>query len=284
MENTIIKENEMENNPLRQYFRRPAVYLKLPSGGLGYDESVLTFSDTNEYPVYPMTAIDEITSKTPDALFNGSAVVDLIKSCVPNFKDPWGVQSNDLDAILIALRAASGSEKLEMDTACPSCETISSYGVDLVNVLSTLESGDYTKELEVRDLKIKFRPLTYKEMNVFAIQQFELQKLFITIDSSDDEDEKVRISKEAIKRVTEITMELLSQSIEFIQTPSGNVTEKEFIHDFLKNCDNSMYEAIRAHNATLKLSTEIKPLDIKCESCEHEYKQSFALNPSDFFG
>ena len=24
-------------NPLQQYFRRPAVYLKLPSGGLGYE-------------------------------------------------------------------------------------------------------------------------------------------------------------------------------------------------------------------------------------------------------
>jgi hypothetical protein len=274
----------MENNPLRQYFRRPGVYLKLPSGGLGYSEDVLTPTETNEYPVYPMTAIDEITSKTPDALFNGSAVVDLIKSCVPNFINPWEIKSTDLDAVLIAIRAASGNDSLEIESTCPSCETSAPYSVNLVGVLNTLQSGDYTKELEVRDLKIKFRPLSYKEMNSFSIEQFEVQKLFMTIERTDDEQEKVKISKQAIQTVTELTMSLLCIAIESIKTPNGEVTEKEFIHDFLKNCDNTMYETIRDYNSELKLSTELKPLDIKCASCEHEFKQPFALNPSDFFG
>ena len=68
----------MSDNPLKQYFRRPAVYLKLPSGGLGYPEGTIDMPDTGELPVYPMTAIDEITSRTPDALFNGTAVVEVI--------------------------------------------------------------------------------------------------------------------------------------------------------------------------------------------------------------
>jgi hypothetical protein len=89
----------LPNNPLKQYFRRPSIYLKLPSGGVGYPLGSLNRTENGELPVYPMTAIDEITSKTPDALFNGSAVVEIIKSCVPDITDPWSIPSTDLDAI-----------------------------------------------------------------------------------------------------------------------------------------------------------------------------------------
>ena len=63
----------MQNNPLRQFFRRPAVFFKLPSGGKNYAPGVLDMPENEEFPVYPMTAIDEISMRTPDALFNGSA-------------------------------------------------------------------------------------------------------------------------------------------------------------------------------------------------------------------
>ena len=92
-----------ESNPLKQFFRRPAVYLKLPSGGLGYPEGAINLPDNGEIPIYPMTAIDEITSRTPDSLFNGVAVVELIKSCVPDIKDPWSVTNVDLDPLLVAI-------------------------------------------------------------------------------------------------------------------------------------------------------------------------------------
>lgn len=45
------------NNPLKQYFRRPAVYIKLPSNGKNYTEGSLDMPENGELPVYPMTAI-----------------------------------------------------------------------------------------------------------------------------------------------------------------------------------------------------------------------------------
>jgi hypothetical protein len=96
------------NNPLKQYFRRPAIYLKLPSGGALYPPGVIKPTENGELPVYPMTAIDEITTKTPDALFNGVAMVEIIKSCVPDVLDPWSINSIDLDAILLAIKSAAG--------------------------------------------------------------------------------------------------------------------------------------------------------------------------------
>ena len=274
----------MDNNPLRQYFRRPAVYFSLPSKGRGYEPGIIEMTETGELPVYPMTAIDEITVRTPDALYNGSAVADLIRSCVPNIKDPWRLNSSDLDAVLIAIRAAGGQDTLEINTQCPKCENEAAYNVNLVGILSQLKEADYDSLLSVNDLKIKFRPLTYKEMNLAALDQFAIQKKYSNIEEIQDTDERTKMTQEAIRAITEATMKIIAGTIEYIDTPTARVDQMDFIDDFLHNCDGSVYIAIRDHNAALKNSTELKPLNIKCMNCGNEYEQPYTLNASDFFG
>lgn len=273
----------MDNNPLRQYFRRPSVYIRLPSGGVGYGPDDLIIPESGELPVYPMTAIDEITARTPDALFNGTAVTELIRSCIPNIQNPWAVTSNDMDAILIGIKAASGSDTLDIDSMCPSCKEVNAYGVNLVAILANLKSGDYASELDVRDFKIKFRPLTFKELNDAGMKQFELQKTISGIDDIEDIEQRNAMGFQALEKVTILTMELIASSVEYIKTDTLVVEEQEFILDFLKNCDRNIYNTIRDHHAKLKDATELKPLEIKCPSCQHDYEQAFTLNPADFF-
>ena len=186
------------NNPLKQYFRRPAVYLKLPSLGKDYPQGVVNLPESGELPVYPMTAIDEISSKTPDALFNGTAVADLIKSCVPDIIDPWQISNTDMDAILLAIKAASGSQNLEIESKCPKCEDQSTYTLDIAGILTTLQAPDYSKPLEVDELKIKFGPLTYKEMNEAALAQFDVQGIFQNIKTINILEEFLRISTRTV--------------------------------------------------------------------------------------
>lgn len=274
----------MQNNPLKQFFRRPAVYFKLPSEGKNYPPGALEIPENGEFAVFPMTAIDEISMRTPDALFNGAALTDLIRSCIPGIKNPWQLNSNDLDAVLIAIRAAGGQNTLDIDTTCPACGNEARYGINLIGVLASLKYGDYDKLLEVNDLKIKFRPLSYKEMNEAANGQFQIQKQFAGIDQIEDEDERLKATQIGLKSVTELTMNILAQTIEYIETPESKVDNKEFILDFLRNCDGSIYVVMRDHNAQLKATTELKPLDIKCTNCGNEYKQPYTLNPADFFG
>jgi T4 bacteriophage base plate protein len=273
----------MNNNPLKQYFRRPSVYLKLPSGGKGYSPEVLEATETGELPVYPMTAIDEITTKTPDALFNGTAVVEVIKSCIPNIKDPWQISSIDLDAILISIRAASGGNDFEIDSKCPKCTNEAKFGLNLAGVLATLKAADYSHELQLGDLTFKFRPLTYKEINEAGIAQFEVQRLFDSITTAQNDQERAKFGEIALKGITDLTMRLVSIAIEYIKTPNTIVTEKEYILDFLQNCDKNIYTEVRDYNSKLKGTTELKPLDIKCVECGNEYQQPYTLNTSDFF-
>lgn len=272
------------NNPLRQYFRRPAVYLKLPSGGKYYDSGVLDMPESGELPVYPMTAIDDITARTPDALFNGSAMAEIIKSCVPNIKEPWKINNIDLDAIFIAIRSASGESTIEIETTCPNCQEQSNYGIDLLNILTQLKSADYNKPLSIDDLLIKFRPLTYKQLNQASLGQFEVQRSFLSINELTDENEKSKQMREVLTRITELTMEILAEAIESVQTPTINVNEKEFILDFLKNCDKDVYIQVRDYNSSLRETTQIKPINLKCTHCQHEYDHTLTLNMSDFFG
>jgi len=274
----------INQNPLKQYFRRPSVYVKLPSNGKYYEPGVIDIPESGEIPVYPMTAIDDITLRTPDALFNGTAIADLIKSCVPNIKDPWSINNIDLDAILIAIRSASGDSNLEIETQCPACNEEAMYGVDLINILSQLKSANYDSEMIINELKVKFRPLNYKEMNQASLGQFEAQKMFLIIEQIQDENEKKEKLKDAFKQVTDLTMKILSEAIEYISIPTMQVDNKEYIYDFLQNCDKNVYASIRDFLANLKSATEIKPLKIKCIHCNHQYEQPFTLNAADFFG
>lgn len=271
------------NNPLRQYFRRPSLYIKLPSMGKYYAPGVINMPPTNELAIYPMTAIDEITTKTPDALFNGSAMVDLIKSCVPDIKEPWAINSLDLDAVLIGIRSASGGSEMEVESKCPKCETVSSFGVNLVGLLSDLSAGDYDKEMMINDLKIKFRPITYKEMNTAGLAQFEVQREYSLLDSETDLEIRKQRGQDILRKITELTMKILSEAIEYIQTPTTRVDNKEHILDFLSNCDKNMYADIRDYNTNLKSSSEFKPLKLTCANCGNNYEQSFTLNTTDFF-
>jgi hypothetical protein len=272
-----------QHNPLKQYFRRPTIYIKLPSGGKNYGPGVINMPANEELPVYPMTAIDEITTRTPDALFNGSAVADLITSCVPNITDPWSLNNIDLDAVLIGIRTAAGGNKIEIQTTCPKCTEDAIFDVNLVGLLNNLNIDSYDKELVLGELTFKFRPLTYQQVNEISTSQFQVQKIFERLDSMETEEKNIKI-KEALILTTNLTMDALSKTIQHIKTPTAFVEETDFILEFLQNLDKNDFTKIKDYNVELKQSSEMKPLQITCIHCKHEYDQTFTLNISDFFG
>jgi hypothetical protein len=273
----------LENNPLKQYFRRPATYLKLPSGGLNYEQGVINMPETKELPVYPMTAIDEITSKTPDALYNGTAVVDIIKSCIPAIIDPWKISTTDLDAILVAIKIATNGSEMDIETTCPSCTDDSKYGINLSVVLTGFKAGDYESGLVIDNLKIKFKPLNYKALSESSTKQFEIQKTIMAIDRMEDGPDREAKSMELLKVITDSTLVVLVNTIDCIITPEAIVNDKAFIMEFLQNTDKRTFDTIRDHSVKLRESTQTQPLNIKCMHCSHEYQQPFTLNVSDFF-
>lgn len=273
------------SNPLKNYFRQPAVYLRLPSDGQYWTMGSLDMPPNRELPVLPMTAMDEISYRTPDALFNGTAVVDVIQSCVPNIKNAWKVPSMDLNAILIAIRIASYGDTLELQTQCPKCNEISDFGLDLNIVQSSIPRPDYSSSVSTGDLEVYFKPIDYAQQNTINALQFEQQKVIQMLPTSDmPEEEKVKRINDALTALTQLTVQVMKNSIAAIKTPEAVVSESEFIDEFLINCDRRLFNQIRDKAIELRESSEIPPMKAQCAHCQHDYEQPISLDSTNFFG
>lgn len=273
-----------ESNPLKQYFRQPAIYIRLPSNGQGWPSGALAMPSNGELPIYPMTAIDEITYRTPDALFNGQAVIDVIHSCVPAIKDAWAAPMSDLNSILVAIRIASYGHDMEFGTTCPKCNNEDNYDLDLRSVMDQISAPDFTKTLRHGDLEIAFRSMTYREQNASNLKQFENQQLVRAIPDSDlSDEEKVRRMTEVMKDITQLTVVALTNSIAHIRTPDAMVTDSAQIHEFLTNCDRTLFARVRDHVIDTRKRSDLRPVNIKCTNCSNEYEQGINLDMANFF-
>jgi hypothetical protein len=274
-----------QNNPLRQYFRQPAIYVKLPSQGKFYPEGGIDLPPNGEMPIYPMTAIDEITYRTPDALFNGQAMVNVFQSTVPNIHNGWDIPAMDVDTLLIAVRIASYGPEMDFGTTCPNCSNESEHTLDLRSVLDRMRTPDYSKTIRSGDMEIYFRPMTYKNLNDNNQSQFEEQKVLQMLpDATISETDKITAMNNALKKITEITVHALSQSIAMVNTPNAMVQEPEFIQELLQNCDRKLFNQIREHIVSLKEQAEMQPMDLTCPECSHKYQQAVTLDMTSFFG
>ena len=274
----------MEKNPLSDYFRQPSIYIKLPSDGKYYPKDAVDIPANGELPVYPMTTKDEITYRTPDALFNGNAVVSVIQSCVPNIRNAWKMPSMDLDTVLIAIRIATYGHEMEIGTVCPSCTTEANYGVDLRVMLDNVRPGDYSQPLKLGDLEIYLKPMDYQQMNANSMAQFEEQKMLQSVqDSAVSDEQKLGKLSDVLRKITDITTEALANNISAVHTPHGHVSDITHIRDWLANTDRGTFAQVRDYVVKVKQQSEMQPLKITCKNCQNQYEQLFTLDMTNFF-
>jgi len=275
----------MDSNPLKQYFRQPAIYIRLPSNGQFYPPGTLNMPANGELPVLPMTTMDEIRYRTPDALFNGTATVDVIQSCVPNILDGWAVPNVDIDTILIAIRIATFGHDLSIGTQCPACSTEADYGVDLRKVMENIRAPDFREAYGLNDLELYLHPMTYRDINENNMQQFQDQKALQALeDPATTDQQRGQIMADMLAKLTAITTQALAQNIAMIKTPQAMVTDRAHITEWLANCDRTTFTAVKDRILAVKTESEIKPLPIKCTNCGHQYDQPFTLDMTTFFG
>jgi hypothetical protein len=137
--------------------------------------------------------------------------------------------------------------------------------------------------LKIRELEIKFKPLTFAESNKNNISQYEIQKMLIMLEAIEDTEEKKIQTNAAIKKLNSIMHEVIASTIEYIKTPEAVVNDKQFIKEFLEQCDRNTNLAIKDFSVDLKDKNQLKPARLKCINCQLEYKQQLVLNITDFF-
>jgi len=282
----MVGKNMIENNanPLAKHFRQPTIYIKLPSGGAWNAEETLKDTENGELPVYPMTALDEIAYRTADALFNGSAVADVIKSCMPNILDPWQISTSDLDTILVAIRIASYGHEMDFTSKCPKCEESNDFSIDLREIMDKIKMPDFSEPVAIGDITVYFKPLTYKDQNENNTAQFQDQKMLEALPTSDmPEEEKIAALQQAFNNISLLTLNAIADSISMMKTGDDVVVDKDHIKEYLQNCNNKSFDKIRKKIEKVKLEGEMSPLQIVCNDCKHEYTTPFTLNVANFF-
>lgn len=258
-----------ETNPLKKYFRQPKVYVTLPSKGKFYSEGCIDMPENGELPVFAMTAKDELTLKTPDALLNGAATVSVIQSCVPAIKNAWGMPSVDLDALLIAIRIATYGDTMEIQVKVPNTDEERKFDVDLRQLLNKLVSVEYDDVLQIENMNIMLRPLSYKEFTDASLKTFEEQRIFALVNNDTmTEEEKVSKFNESFAKLTDLTVSTMSKCISKIVVGDDEVTNKDHIDEFIKNADKQFYNYIVEHLDAQKEKFQIKPINV--ESSEED--------------
>ena len=251
-------------NPLASFMRQPKIYIRLPSNGDYWPAGSFNVSETGEYPVYSMTAKDELMLKVPDAVMSGQAVVDVIQHCIPNIKNAWQMPSIDLDVALIAIRLATYGEK--MTTPISFGEDIEmEYTVDLRNVMDSLSNSIiWDPVVQVSDdLTVFVRPMTYKQISESALKTFETQKIMQVVnDDKLDEAEKARLFKESFAKLTDITLGMVQASIIKIDSSEGTTDNPRFIAEFIENVDKDIFNRIQEHLDRLREINTIKPVTV----------------------
>jgi hypothetical protein len=271
-------------NPLANYFRQPKLYIKLPSRGKFYPEGSLDVSEIDEYAVYAMTAKDELMFKTPDALMNGQATVEVIKSCIPSIKNPWAMPSIDIDTALIAIRIATYGENMEFTSTCPVCSHYNDLVFQLMNYLDVTSEFDYNDLIVLGPLQVYIRPYSYKEISKHAIRTLEQQKLIsIVNDDTLSDEEKIDLFGESFVKLTELTVSVIAGCVYKIETPEGVVEDAAMIKEFVENSDKATFNAINERISKMKEEISLKSQHITCESCSHEYDIEITMDQANFF-
>ncbi len=281
-----------QGNPLSKYFRQPKIYLKLPSKGRFYPSGAVQMTESGELPVFAMTAKDELLFKTPDALMNGEATVEVIKSCVPAIKNPWAMPSIDADAVLIAIRLATYGEKLEINTKVPGTGKSKDFEIDLRVLLDKLVNFEYQPYVVVNsDITVELRPTTYKEFTENSLKTFEEQRIFRLVnDDTIPDDKKLQAFANSFKKLTDLTINLVVNSVASIDTAEGKVTNKQHISEFFANADKETFDKILEHLESMKEQTTIKPMKVRAteeeikDGAPAEYEIPITFDQSNFFG
>lgn len=305
-ENNMEKETVSEavenitaanHNPLLDRFNKmPPETFRLPSRGTLYNNGELDGEVTNgEVLVYPMTTVDEITMKSPDMLFQGTAVEKVFKRCIPQVNKPLELLSNDVDYLLMCLRMVTYGPTLELKWDCPECkvkkenEKVSMEGsgdIEATHSREDPESFDNVKgktyAVSLEKLLKKTRPLEFHNNKDFNVELKTGEKVVLKPTTFKEMLNLYQYDVDALTTPEDLEDFVMDGILAVIQSVDG-ITNKVHIREWAKKCEAPVMESLqqRIHSAN-DWGTSYTHTFV-CNKCSFEYTGEIPLNPIEFF-
>lgn len=260
-------------NPLlNKVHRMPGQTIRLPSLGKFYKRDELT-DDTNngEIVLYPMSMTDEIMMKSPDMLFQGTAIDLVFKRCSPNILKPLDLLSSDVDYILTHLRKISFGPKIEVDYVCSKCEAKHTVEIELdyfTNESKEINIDEFEKTYVVSTphdgKRVQIKPITFSDF--LLMQQVNTENL-------NDPD--------AMRNFILDSFISIIHSVDEINNDSEE--NRGFIKEWL---DSTHREDSQSIIDAIEKAQDFGPtfkFDSKCSKCKHVNTLTTEVNPTAFF-
>ena len=275
----------MAENPLEEYFRKPAIYIELPSRGNFYEQKPNLSAD-NELAVYGMTARDELILKNPDALLNGEGILQVFKSIVPDIEDPGEIPTPDYNAILIGMRIASYGKDMDYSVTCSKCQHAETVTFDLYSILgrSELLEPEYIAELE-NGIKVSIKPSTLNMQNRLGLRTLEQSRLLEVLNDDTDVDAKLKRFSSAFNTLTNITFEVVRDGILYVTLPDERIVKDHYhITEWLNNITKKEYDMINAVIEKINIIGISTEFEHTCTECKDVMTSNLQFDPISFFG
>lgn len=278
----------MSENPLKSLYRKKSVFISLPSDGKYYSQPPKLSID-DELGVLPMTAADDILLKSPDALFNGEALINMLASCVPDIADPEEIPVCDLDLILMAIKVATNGEALDIVSNCPDCKQEESYEVNLPSLMATSQKIDSNNIVELDDgVKVYVRPYSLRSQIKGQVQKFHNYRMQMMLNDDMPNSEKAKLFDEALIAASAISVQLVADNVMKVEIPGEGdepvvVINKEHIYEWVENMETKVYDLVIQRIRDLSSGNIDLNIHLKCPLCEHEYNTDLELDPISFF-
>jgi hypothetical protein len=281
----------MSNNPLQRYFRRPALWVKLPTLGRWYNNGEVEFNDRQEVEVYGITAIDEILLNTPDALFNGHALETVIVSCVPSVKDVKSLTQPDLDALFVGIKSATTNGKFEINKRCEKCQHDNTFEIQcnhLLDNMTYVEESDTIVDVD-SDIRVHIKPYDFAMRSMLILRQLEERKVLGAIEDDDSIEnnlEKADLFAKSIEKMSRLTFRLVADSITSIEVLGKDqqyVVDKDYITEWLTNINKQTADTVISAVSLLNQIGPVKTSRAQCDNCGHQWDEVMNFDPALFF-
>lgn len=158
------------NNPLlaKQKSILPGQTFRIPSKGVFYENQGILADEVvdGEVAVYPMRLKEELSMKSIDGIFQGTAITDTIRYCVPQILKPEKLASEDIDYLLTAIKKISHGNYITYRDKCfdPNKELEEGESSKEKDILGENATAEFESQESVFDLAKEDRVLNEDEL------------------------------------------------------------------------------------------------------------------------
>jgi hypothetical protein len=125
--------------------------------------------------------------------------------------------------------------------------------------------------------------LSYRAITDLGLRNFSIQQQLRQIEKIIDLDERKTENFKLFDNMSKLQNDIFSGSIESIEVDGTMVTEKEFINEWLSNCEKNIFDIIQTKINEVRDSLKTPAQTVVCEGCQTENILSVDLDPASFF-